>query len=313
MSKPSEIRSPHSITVIVTHHNRVEMCLRCLQSIDDQTHKPNHVIVVDDASTQPTAQIRDYCKDKDWLFLQNDTNQFVGYCRELALRYVTTTHVVYIDDDDWFYSEAIEIFHSALAQEPNEPHSFLLDVMHHNGSLHPQTRRHEGRSKDISQFLESLVSIHATVVPTKQLIASQFNVLLRYYVDIYVWLQIHVKVGFWNYHDQIVGVYNRSGQPSITKVSSKNYKAQIKTFRSFVNTFTTDQVLIWSHERLVGAYFCLGSEAYDGWDSIVEFCRSGLFLFRKGKFQKSNYVIRTIPKLLFQHAFEKSRGLRSLR
>ena len=95
------MNSDFSIAVIVTHFNRVDMCLRCLQSIYDQTHRPNQVILIDDASTQPIAPLVNYCEDNGWDFIQNDENSFVGRCREKALASVSASHVVFIDDDDW--------------------------------------------------------------------------------------------------------------------------------------------------------------------------------------------------------------------
>ena len=91
-----------SIAVIVTHFNRVDMCLRCLKSISSQSHPPAQVILVDDASTDSIEELIDFCEERGWIVIQNKQNMFVGYCRQTALASVTASHVVYIDDDDWF-------------------------------------------------------------------------------------------------------------------------------------------------------------------------------------------------------------------
>ena len=289
-----------SISVIVTHFNRVDMCLRCLQSISDQTYKPKQVILIDDASTQFIEPLVKFCEDNRWLFIQNDQNSFVGSCREKALASVSTSHVVFIDDDDWFYPTAFQSFFHAVQKNPNEPHSFLLDVLHENGSLTRQHRSNSGRSTDINDFLKSLVSIHATMVPTSFYKAVHFENSLRYYVDISIWLQMHCNTGVWNYHDKTVGVYNRSGQASITKVSKQNYKARVKTFRHFIKTFSSDEILIWSHKRLIDAFFCLAAESYESPSSILELLKSSVFLCLRGHLSHLRLVAVTIPKMLMR-------------
>lgn len=294
------MNSDFSIAVIVTHFNRVDMCLRCLQSIYDQTHRPNQVILIDDASTQPIEPLVNYCEDNGWDFIQNDENSFVGRCREKALAGVSASHVVFIDDDDWFYPTAFQRFFQAVQKNPDEPHSFLLDVLHENGSLTRQHRLHSGRSTDINDFLESLVSIHATMVPTSFYEDVHFENSLRYYVDISIWLQMHSKTGVWNYHNDTVGVYNRSGQASITKVSVQNYHARINTFRYFIQNFSSEEILIWSHKKLIDAFFCLGAESVQGLASILELLKSHAFLLRRSHFKHSKLVAVTIPKMLLR-------------
>jgi glycosyltransferase involved in cell wall biosynthesis len=289
-----------SIAVIVTHFNRVDMCLRCLQSILDQTQKPTQVILIDDASTQPIESLVQFCEDNGCDFIQNDQNSFVGHCREKALAIVSASHVVFIDDDDWFYPTAFRSFLHTVQQNPNEPHSFLLDVLHEDGSLTRQHRPHSGRSTNINDFLESLVSIHATLVPASFYKTVHFENSLRYYVDISIWLQMHCKTGVWNYHNETIGVYNRSGQASITKVSVKNYHARINTFRYFIQNFSSEEILIWSHKKLIEAFFCLGADSVEGPTSILELLKSHSFLMRKRHFTHSKLVVITIPKMLLR-------------
>lgn len=274
------------------------MCLKCLESIDGQSRKPDQVILVDDASSDSIEPIEEFMTSRRWLLLRNEENRFVGYSRERALKYVTATHVVFIDDDDWFYPNALDCFFQVIQENGQEPHSFLLDVLNEKGEISPQLRQVKGRSKDINDFLRTLVSIHATIVPLEQLKLAQHGHSLRYYVDIYLWLQIHLKTGAWNYHNQRTGVYNRVGQDSITKVSTRNYKARIQTFRLFIRKFQSEDVLIWSHERMQGAYFCLGKEAYEGVDSVLEYLKSYLFSLSKMRLGTTRMFLITFPKLL---------------
>lgn len=289
-----------SIAVIVTHYNRVDMCLRCLKSISSQTQPPAQVILVDDASTESIAELINYCDERGWTVIQNERNMFVGYCRQTALASVTASHVVFIDDDDWFYSDALAHFLEKIEDNPSEPHSFWLDVLHADGSWKPQEKRRQGRSTDINDFLENLVSIHATIVPASAIRMAVFVHSLRYYVDIGVWLQVHMEVGAWNYHGIVVGVYNRSGQPSITSFSKKNYHARIHTFRTFIKQFYSKEVLTWSHSRMIDAYFCLGADSCKNFSSVVELLQSYRFLVRHKNFQKSWSVAITLPKMLMR-------------
>lgn len=296
----STMKSEFSIAVIVTHHNRVDMCLRCLKSISSQTQSPSQVILIDDASTESITELKEYSRERGWVVIQNKQNMFVGFCRQTALASVTASHVVFIDDDDWFYPDALAHFREKIEDNPSEPHSFWLDVLHADGSWKPQEKTRQGRSTDINDFLENLVSIHATIVPTSVLRNVVFVHSLRYYVDIGVWLQVHMEIGAWNYHGLVVGVYNRSGQPSITSFSKKNYHARIHTFKTFIEQFDSKEVLAWSHSRMIDAYFCLGADSCKNPSSIFELLKSYIFLIRQKNFQKSRLVAVTLPKMLMR-------------
>ena len=65
-----DVFSPR-ISVVIPTHNRAEALDKCLASIYAQTYRPFEVIVVDDASTDNTAQ---QVADLKIIYIKNDKN-----------------------------------------------------------------------------------------------------------------------------------------------------------------------------------------------------------------------------------------------
>lgn len=57
-----------NITAVIVTHNRKTLLLRCLAAIVNQTHRPDHILIVDNASTDGTRELLEF---DGWLQRQN--------------------------------------------------------------------------------------------------------------------------------------------------------------------------------------------------------------------------------------------------
>ncbi|XCN75403.1 MAG: glycosyltransferase family A protein [Candidatus Electrothrix aestuarii] len=107
-------------SVIVPTYNRKKLLLRALDSVKHQTYRPIEVVVVDDGSTDGTAEAvqdwkRNACSDGqlDLKYIYQD-NQGAPVARNRALQESQGEFIQYLDSDDELYktglADAFEMF-----------------------------------------------------------------------------------------------------------------------------------------------------------------------------------------------------------
>ncbi|MFL6206854.1 MAG: glycosyltransferase family 2 protein [Acidimicrobiales bacterium] len=111
------------VTAIVPTYNRAEYLGACLGSILGQTRPPQQVIVVDDGSTDGTADvIRSYGSSLEHLRQEENAGKAAALNRALAR---ARGEAIWIfDDDDVALPEALELLGQALAAHPRAGFAF---------------------------------------------------------------------------------------------------------------------------------------------------------------------------------------------
>lgn len=110
------------ISIVVPTFNRAQLLPEALDSALVQSLPPHEIIVVDDGSTDDTAEVvRRYSDANDGL-IRGISQQNSGKSMALnnALRYVSGTHVLILDDDDILLPNALETHRDALYSSLNE-------------------------------------------------------------------------------------------------------------------------------------------------------------------------------------------------
>ena len=111
---------PLDVTVVVAAWNRADLIARTLDSISAQTRLPRQVLVVDDASSDTTADVVG-----DWIarhdlpvtLLINAENLGVAETRNVGLRQATTRFAAFLDSDDVWLPDALERLVMPLEQD----------------------------------------------------------------------------------------------------------------------------------------------------------------------------------------------------
>ena len=100
------------VSVIIPTYNRYDYFLQCLNSVKNQTHKNIEIIAVNDGSTQP-----EYYRRLDgvtMIHLPVNSQQLFGfpcggYVRNCGLSLAAGDYVAFVDDDDMWLPEKIEL------------------------------------------------------------------------------------------------------------------------------------------------------------------------------------------------------------
>lgn len=108
-----------SISVIVPVFNRELTIARCLQSVINQIVAVEEIVVVDDGSTDGTAEIvRSYQRDHPSIKLVEKLNGGVASARNAGIRVATGEWILFLDSDDVWVPKKIQNFMHSVQQFP---------------------------------------------------------------------------------------------------------------------------------------------------------------------------------------------------
>lgn len=107
------------ISVVVTCYNHQDYIEQCLRSIFGQTYQNIELLVLDDGSTDKSAQIiQETLADSPFpTRFESHKNMGVVKTRNKALQQIQGTYFIFVDSDDFLDSDYIESFYTTMVQE----------------------------------------------------------------------------------------------------------------------------------------------------------------------------------------------------
>ncbi len=96
------------VTVIIASYNHSAYIGKSIASVVKQTYKPVQIIVIDDCSSDDSANIISELRKKyDFLFLQNDTNLGLNTSIIKALQYAEGDYIGLLASDDYIHPDKL--------------------------------------------------------------------------------------------------------------------------------------------------------------------------------------------------------------
>lgn len=109
------------ISIIIPIYNVGGELRRCIDSILNQTYKKLEVILVDDGSTDDSAEICDeYAGKYKFIRVLHQENRGVSVARNLGVKQATGDYVSFVDADDYLHPEYFEILLKGLENSEAE-------------------------------------------------------------------------------------------------------------------------------------------------------------------------------------------------
>lgn len=136
----SPLAQPH-VTVCVTHHERPELLLQTLASIEAQSYPNFDLVLVDDGSTSAAAtamldQLQPVFDVKGWQIVRQE-NRYLGAARNTAVRHARGEFLLFIDDDDCMREDYIATFARAAVSSGADIVTCFLEYF--EGKTQPTT------------------------------------------------------------------------------------------------------------------------------------------------------------------------------
>ena len=114
-------------SIIIPLYNREKKIAKAIQSVLDQTFQDFELIIVDDNSTDNSAQIVSAYQEKDSRikYLKNELNRERCVTRNKGILEATGKYLCFLDSDDYHLPNHIETFYKRIEQE-EFPKGFLF-------------------------------------------------------------------------------------------------------------------------------------------------------------------------------------------
>lgn len=107
-------------SIIMPVYNTADYVVQCIESVLAQTDTDWEVLIINDASTDNSAQVvQDYLAahpDERFTYLEHDHNQGLSEARNTALQYAKGDWISFLDSDDSFEPEFLEQLHQLAAE-----------------------------------------------------------------------------------------------------------------------------------------------------------------------------------------------------
>ena len=112
------IKQNDLISIIVPVYNMEQYLERCMNSIWAQTYKNLEIILVDDGSTDCSAQMCDeYAVKDDRIKVVHKRNGGLSDARNAGLAVASGTYIGYVDSDDWIEPDMYEQMYRACVEK----------------------------------------------------------------------------------------------------------------------------------------------------------------------------------------------------
>lgn len=104
------------VSVIICTMNRPQLLANALQSLCYQTFKNFEVVIVNDNGISPWSTIKPFTKKIQIVYIDNKENLGLAASRNKAIHAAKGEYITYLDDDDFYYEQHLEILTNVLQQ-----------------------------------------------------------------------------------------------------------------------------------------------------------------------------------------------------
>ena len=112
------------ISVIIPTYNREHLILNAINSVLRQSFQDWDLIVVDDASTDNTAQVLNKLEDNRIKYVRSDINGGNAYARNIGVKKAKGKFISFLDSDDVMEPECLQEFYLLIKEKPDTNFAF---------------------------------------------------------------------------------------------------------------------------------------------------------------------------------------------
>ena len=181
------------ITVVIPSFNRYTFLKRAVSSVLEQTYSPSEIIIVDDGSSDETAQIQKDFPEIKYIYQEN---KGVSSARNLGIQNSQYDWIAFLDSDDLFHLDKLQEQYQFHKSNPHILMSYTDEVWIRDNREVKIPKKFQKIGKD--PFKENLA--YCNIAPSSTLIHKQifqkvglFDESLEVCEDYDLWLRIALK------------------------------------------------------------------------------------------------------------------------
>ena len=126
-----------SFSVIIPVYNTEKYLHKCIDSVLKQTYKEYEIIIVNDGSTDSSAEILcSYEKSCSCIRVVTQTNKGLGGARNTGIAMAKGDYLVFLDSDDYIREDMLEVLGQTLETKDLDVIAFDAYMVDLNGTVH---------------------------------------------------------------------------------------------------------------------------------------------------------------------------------
>ena len=229
------------ISVIIPCFKSHETIERAVQSVVDQSHKPEEVILIEDFSHDENKTINKlrylqlfYKNLIKIIIIKNNCNKGPGYSRNIGWRKARGTYIAFLDADDSWHLDKLKIQLKYINQNPD------IDVICNLDQIGPFDKNLKSKEKENwvpkkvnyrKMLFKNEVSTRSVFL--KRSIKSRFKNDTWYSEDYALWLEILAKGGVIHRLPFVLSFYYKSQYSNIGLTSHlfKFFESELSIIR----------------------------------------------------------------------------------
>ena len=189
------------ISVIIPTFNRADFLSRSILSVVQQTLSPAELIIVDDGSTDNTAQIvQDLAGDSHipikYLYQKNSG---AAAARNIGIRTSSHEYLAFLDSDDWWLPGKLAQQYQAMVRQPHYLISHTREIWYRNDKRVNQKKKHDPPHGDIFEPSLRMCMVGMSTVMAKKACFHTFGYFdeqLPCCEDYDLWIRVSCQIPF---------------------------------------------------------------------------------------------------------------------
>lgn len=143
------------LSVIIPVYNSEKTLKRCVDSLLNQDFQDVEIILINDGSTDDSAEICKEYKEKDIRVVYIDKpNGGVSSARNAGLKVAKGEYILFVDSDDYVLDNYFSVIEEIISKKCDYA---IFSVVINNGNISREKRLYNFFSKDIEQFLPKII------------------------------------------------------------------------------------------------------------------------------------------------------------
>lgn len=222
-------------SIVLPTYNRAAYLPVAIQSVLDQTFVDFELIIVDDGSTDTTAEVVSKFADPRIKYFKKE-NEERSIARNFGIGHATGRYINFLDADDYFYSHHLKTAYTHL-KTLNEPETLHLgyELIRKKAIV----GRYNNFTVDINRNLAFLNTLSCNAMFIRSDVARQFNFIAdsRAVVseDWYVWLRLAARFKI-HYVNEITSAIHDHDHRSLSNTNPLKFENSINVILHHLDT-----------------------------------------------------------------------------
>lgn len=179
------------LSIIIPFHNRVELLIKTINSLKENTNKNYEIILIDDGSNDEIYEkVKDYLNEKIKYYKIKNSER--GFARNYGAKKATGKYLNFFDSDDLSMNNHVDEFYKFIKKN-NLPLVFTNSYFKKKGNKLKKIILKKNINKDI--FIKNILSCNSVFIEKNFFLKNMFceNIDLSGSEDWDLWLRIATK------------------------------------------------------------------------------------------------------------------------